>query len=432
MALESRAAFAERVQALGLGDRAARLEALGWRSYGELAFATSFVPGTSDDDRFVTDVGVPLLEKAVDEARTDPLLPRVRRLFYEAYALAAADLKRRVEGTSQDGPRKVMPAEREERRAATAARLGGIRLTDELDISNMILDRAITIYEDTVLRCIPLAECTKRGVELAGVQRDPLFALDSNKRLQLSSQEPHEVADTSTEIKLQYALRRLGLALDMADILDFQVHDVVVDSLFKALLADPPPGYAKVSTHQILNVHHQFFRLLAERTRGGIKRTADGRPCDKAAKPAEPGVPLTDHPDFRMALQPLALGAGSREKKVPRDTSPEKSERRGRNRGKRAQDKLKELKAALAAQGQQHQPKGGGKGKDGKGKFGERRGPPAGLQGKATHTPQGKRICFRFNLEGCDAAPPGAECQKGLHVCAEPNCFQPHPLPQHR
>ena len=69
-----------------------------------------------------------------------------------------------------------------------------------------------------VLRCILLAECTKRGVELAGVQKDPLFSLDASRRLQLASQEAQEVADTSSELKLQYALRSRGLALDRADV----------------------------------------------------------------------------------------------------------------------------------------------------------------------------------------------------------------------
>ena len=50
------------------------------------------------------------------------------------------------------------------------------------------------MYEDNALRCVPLAECTKRGVELVGVQKGPLFALDASKRLQLSFQELDEVA----------------------------------------------------------------------------------------------------------------------------------------------------------------------------------------------------------------------------------------------
>ena len=434
MALESKAAFSERVQAFGLSTHAPRLAALGWGAYGELAFATSFVPGTSDDDKFVTDVGVPLLEKTADEVRVDPLLPKVRRLFYEAYALAAADLKRRVEGTSSDGPRKVMPAEREERRAATAGRLKGIRLTGELDISNHLLDRAITMYEENVLRCIPLAECTKRGTELVGVQKDPLFALDSSKRLQLAFQEHREEADTSSEIKLQFALRRRGLALDMADILDFDLHDAMVDCLFKALLAEPPPGYARVSVHQLINADQQFFRLLAEKTRAGIRRTPDGRPCDIVARPSEPGALLVDHPDFRMALQPFAQGSAGKGPRSSQDgvsARPDRPARsRSRNRrGKRAHEKVKELRVALAAKGQPgHRAKGGGKGEKGKAE----RGIPQALQGKCLQTPQGKRICFRFNLEGCDAAPPGAECPKGIHLCVEPGCLQPHPLPQHR
>ena len=143
MSLESRATFRERVLTLGLEEFLPRFETLGWLTYGELAFATSFVPGTSDDDRFVTDVGIKILTGSAEDVRANTNLPRVRRLFYEAYALAAADLKRRVEGHADDGPRKVAPAEREERRAATAKRLVGVRLENEADISDRLLDHAI-------------------------------------------------------------------------------------------------------------------------------------------------------------------------------------------------------------------------------------------------------------------------------------------------
>ena len=70
-----------------------------------------------------------------------------------------------------------------------------------------------------------------------------------------------------------------------------------------------------------------------------------------------------------------------------------------------------------------------------KGRKGKQRGPniPAGLLNKALETPQNQRICWGFNLpNGCKAAKPGESCSKGLHVCAEPGCFKPHSLQEHR
>ena len=76
------------------------------------------------------------------------------------------------------------------------------------------------------------------------------------------------------------------------------------------------------------------------------------------------------------------------------------------------------------------------KGKGGpKGRAGKSRGPniPAGLINKALETPQKQRLCWAFNLpNGCNKAKAGESCPKGIHLCAEPGCFKPHSLQDHR
>ena len=56
MSLDSEAVFAERVVALGLQRHVEKFNELGWKTYGSLAFATSFVPGQNEDERFLTDI----------------------------------------------------------------------------------------------------------------------------------------------------------------------------------------------------------------------------------------------------------------------------------------------------------------------------------------------------------------------------------------
>ena len=54
---------------------------------------------------------------------------------------------------------------------------------------------------------------------------------------------------------------------------------------------------------------------------------------------------------------------------------------------------------------------------------------PAALQGMHSKTPEGRRICWAFNLaKGC---PNGDDCPRGLHVCVMPGCYQKHSLCQH-
>ena len=78
-------------------------------------------------------------------------------------------------------------------------------------------------------------------------------------------------------------------------------------------------------------------------------------------------------------------------------------------------------------------PKGGGKGKKGKDKGRRSRASdnapaPPEWNGLSTKMPDGQRICFAFNGQGCLLAKPGEICWKGIHLC--PKCHGKHPLPE--
>ena len=80
-----------------------------------------------------------------------------------------------------------------------------------------------------------------------------------------------------------------------------------------------------------------------------------------------------------------------------------------------------------------HRPQKG-KGKSG----GKGKSPPmpAELRGKYHKTASNDPICFAYNTSsGCShssSVKPGERCPKGMHVCAEPKCQQPHLLQQHK
>lgn len=78
----------------------------------------------------------------------------------------------------------------------------------------------------------------------------------------------------------------------------------------------------------------------------------------------------------------------------------------------------------------QQRPQSGGKGGAKDKKYGQ--SVPKGLLGKAAAMPDGRPICFGYNLEGCKSgAAPGNACPRGLHVCAEPGCYGPHSQAEH-
>ena len=202
MSLDSTAVFSERVASLRLTAHTERFEAAGWHSYADLAFSTPYVPGQGDDERFLKDV----VEKGLG-TRESGDLAALRRLFFEAYSLAVADLKRKVEQSSDDLPRRIPTAERQERRLVVERRLVDISLTGELDVSNRLLDAVIQLAEDNVLRYIPWEGCTARTLELNGVKKDPAWTTDTAGHIKAIAVAKPLVANADSELKLHFALK---------------------------------------------------------------------------------------------------------------------------------------------------------------------------------------------------------------------------------
>jgi hypothetical protein len=426
MALDSKAVFLERVTSLGLGAFSERFVDLGWTSYGELAFATSYTPGQPEDERFKKEV----LEAGLGQA-DHPKKSALRRLFFEAYTMAAADLKRRIETTGDEGPRRVPAVERYERRERVAARLLGLSLDGELDVSNRLLDQAIGLYEDNTVQYIAWSEATKREMELRGEKKDKSWAADAAGVLRERVVSTGGRADTSSDLKLSFALRRRGLAFEMADIMSYHTHELLVSKLLAAYLRDPMPGFAPVTLEQLARADQEAFRLLARATTRGIKRNEHNhRPCDTLFPD------IIASPDVYQVLMCMPRAGGGGAKRARSATPdgdakggiPKKSKRSARQA--RAREALQgrhaaELQEAWKGGG----GKGRGKGKDqGKGKGAGGHMPP-GLIGKCSTAADGRRICFSFNLPGgCAGAAVGAQCPRGWHICAEPGCHLDHTI----
>lgn len=52
---------------------------------------------------------------------------------------------------------------------------------------------------------------------------------------------------------------------------------------------------------------------------------------------------------------------------------------------------------------------------------------PMALKGCASATADGRRLCFAYNIDGCDQCGAGEECSKGWHLCATKGCEGAHP-----
>ena len=225
MALDSTAVFGKRVEELKLGEYLNKFTELGWDTMGAFAFSCAFAPGQSDDTSFLNEVVIPLVE---DPAHR--LKPQLRRLFNEAYTHAALDVARRTSPADEtERPKKLPAPERLSRMRLLKARLTGLVIEESLEPSDSLIDKYNFMKEEGNLRFVNWNELTRRDDEVRSVKKNKFFDTDSQGRLKLGEEVVEDPVDTSTDLKLKSALQRRGIAMDIAKLVSFEVHDKYVN-----------------------------------------------------------------------------------------------------------------------------------------------------------------------------------------------------------
>ena len=160
MATDSVATFSERIMELGLGEHVDRFIRAGWFTLSNLAYA-SRAGQTGNEDDFVREV---LVKGLGDEGAAHRHANVLKRLYYEAFMLAAQDLRARTEPTSSVTPRQLPQPERRERRDRIEKRLVGLNLRGELEASHNLVDHCIAMFDNNGVKYLPLEICTKREI----------------------------------------------------------------------------------------------------------------------------------------------------------------------------------------------------------------------------------------------------------------------------
>lgn len=298
--VDSEAVFSSRAISKGLSVAVVKsFKDAGIATLGNFAFASSYVPGSNDDK--------PFLELVAKALKRDPSLGELaalRRLFNEAYSASAAEMKALVEQTDDQPVRKLAPAERAERHLSQQKRLKGIRIEGMTEPGDSLIDTAVSIYEGDRIKYIEWQYCVSREHEImTSSKKDSGLTLDSSGSLKVNKKDQVVPCDATNDLQLKYCLVRRGLALEQANVLSFENHDIWAEKLFQCRMADAPPGYSKVTFKQLQLADAKLFVILGEKTRSGIKVTAAGRPCDLAFAAA------MDSPEVRHLLQPMPAAA---------------------------------------------------------------------------------------------------------------------------
>ena len=84
------------------------------------------------------------------------------------------------------------------------------------------------------------------------------------------------VADTATDLQLQWALQRRGLAYDQCALIKYEEHEVWVQQLLGQLTREPPPGFAKVSINQVIRADRELFTIMAQELQDTVQPDARG------------------------------------------------------------------------------------------------------------------------------------------------------------
>ena len=415
MAMDSPATFASRLRDLGLSEFSGALEARGWTTLAGLAFAAG-------------SPGLPSTEAALDERVIAPVLgavdhPRasqLRRLYFEAYTIAASEMRRRLDRGDEHAPRPLPTAEREARRQRLQKRLTGLEIKGDLDPAPSLVTAAYNMYEADAVDYIAWENCPKYSQEASRKTAKRLgWAPDASGVVKETAQSVAPTVTISTTHHLSNALIRRGLALEMGGIMTFEVHERLRRVLLNALSEEAPPGYNPASMVQLERADRYIFSELATDTREGVRGiAASGLPLDQFLDKHLNSIKLN------MLLCPLAKGGSSsgasssqqNDERKPGKTDKETRQQRQIENQKGQVDGLKRKQ-------QQQTPRPNKAAKRPSDRKSSGSGPmPRELQGHLSSTAKGQ-ICFAANTAaGCPHAALGGKCRRGWHICCHKQC----------
>ena len=350
--------------------------------------------------------------RQLDPAATVGGVASLKRLLFESQTQLLALLKEQVTNPDPATAKKVPQAEKEARLANLRARLSGVLIEGHAEPAHSLLDQASQMYDQNILRYIPLEKCFSRLTELSVSTKAPAkhLEVESSKIVVKDREVDHEASVQSSYQALE-SFKRRGLALDFAGIMSFSKHDRYVQLLFNHLNREPPVGYSRCSVSQLLAADRAAWcHLIEVNTKprpdaAGV--SALDTKLEEALKSYEVSFTLLPAPSKQAVPKtaPAQPSAGGK----PTAPAAAKGNRKGSNRFRPYSSKGK-----------------------GKGKFKTDQRVPREIReaGGTASMPTGEPICFDFSLKKCKEPVEGSRCKKGFHVCAI--CYGQHCMLDHK
>ena len=310
-------------------------------------------------------------------APTIGLESMMRQLSYEAITVAVAAIRQRVE-PQQEGQLKKLPLqERDKRMKKQSAKITGFVIEGDYEPAHSVVDffTTVTMLEECAPRYLPLSKCISREQELQTLKADKRIVVLEDQQLQVKNKAPEAAADLSTDLKMQNAFVRRGLAGEQAGIFAYETHEKIRHAFMAHMTRTAPPGFKSPDIGAILRADKELWMKAFERCRSNIRIDASGTyPLDTAL------LELYTSPEVVFHLLPTPGSSSS----TKRARSPERS---STSPPKPAPRKT---------------PKATPKPKNKRGKGGDRVKVPEALKGFSGMNKDNLRVCYNYNLpHGC-------------------------------
>ena len=412
--IDSVAVFSKKLEDLFLWDHVDAFNRLGWTTMGSFTFAADYIPGKSDGEVFMEKI----IKRLLGEGQEDnPCVAQIRRLHFECYSAYIGEMQRKTLPEDLHRRRMLPAAERAFRLWELDCSLTGVSFKGELEPSDELVNKFVTMQETGVLHHIPWMHFGRKDHEVEGQSVDTYFKTDAISGLL----KQHTVgstteADLNSDYRLHKALQRRGVAMHIARLLDYSAHELLVTWYIEEYNTEPLYGHHKVSMDQLLRVDKAIFVRLAKITSAGLGLNLDGSfPLDG------PLQGVMEENKIQMIMNPLAITGGG-----ATASSRAQPEQRGEKRElERLKAEVKALKANRKDTPTKGKAKGNGKKDKKKSEF--VRMPKEIIGMESLH--RGRKICFGYNMQiGCkESIDSERNCSRGKHVCARKGCGGDHP-----
>ena len=296
--VDSAAAFERKCKDLRGGDILYEgLSALGITDFSTLAFTLGTPQKPPTDDQFDT------LGNRVFVNPTLGQLALLRKLHFEATTLMVASINEQVKSDSADPSslvKRLPAAEKQARLEMQMKRLAGLKISGELSPSHQLLDLTNAMVETGIITWVAPSKCSKRDDEVQANIKPASSTLQlEHSTLKVAQVPISTTADVGTELKLQWAMQRRGVAMDQCRLLDWSIHEDWVQWLLQSLTKEVPTGFTSVKLDQVVRADKELWTILAQQQTKSLKPTNDTPVLNKDF------TALTTDPRVTMFVLPM-------------------------------------------------------------------------------------------------------------------------------